>query len=181
VDRQPGLHRAASARGPRGQNWNHPDELRVDLDPGPGVEWADGAAGGARSEGAARRGGGLGGWRRRAGRAACTITCALSRDGASGGAAGRRWRSRARWSAARRRSPARNGGQEERHGLFLDSTRTPRTAPRARPIGEAAARRACFGAARSGARFRIASRPISRSSRCRARFARVGAPHARNG
>jgi DNA primase len=36
VDREPRMHRAASAPGASGA-LEHPDELRVDLDPGPGV------------------------------------------------------------------------------------------------------------------------------------------------
>jgi DNA primase len=40
MDRQPRLHRAASARVST-NDLDHPDELRIDLDPIPGVEWDD--------------------------------------------------------------------------------------------------------------------------------------------
>ena len=39
MDGQPRVPRAASASGARAEDLDHPDELRVDLDPVPGVEW----------------------------------------------------------------------------------------------------------------------------------------------
>src|SRR5438067_8544814 len=66
----------------RADDLEHPDELRVDLDPGPGVSWDDVRRVTLLVRGVLDEHGSPAGPRRRD-RAACTSTCASSRAGAS--------------------------------------------------------------------------------------------------
>ena len=112
----------------RADDLDHPDELRVDLDPVPGVDVAAGPRGRARR--AARRSttSASSAGRRRRARAACTSTCASSGAGRSTRCAARRSRSRARSSGARRRSRRASGGRKSATACSSTTTRTRRTA-----------------------------------------------------
>ncbi len=103
----------------RADDLEHPDELRVDLDPGPGVSWDDVRRVALVVRDVLDEHGCAAGRRRRA-RAACTSTCASSA----------RWSfdqvRRAALALAReveRRAPelaTSKWWKEERHGVFLD-------------------------------------------------------------
>ena len=103
----------------RADDLDHPDELRVDLDPGPGVAWDD-----VRRVALVARDvleeHGLAAGRRPPARAASTSTCASSGAGASTRCGARRSRSRARSSGARPDLATSKWWKEERHGVFLD-------------------------------------------------------------
>ena len=117
----------------RADDLDHPDELRVDLDPGPGVPWADvrrrGAGGRARCSPITAWSAG----RRPPARAASTSTRGSSRAGASARCAAPRWPWRARSSGARPSSPPASGGRRSGTASSSTTTRTPRTAPWPRP------------------------------------------------
>ncbi len=105
--------------------------------------------------------------RRRQGRAVSTSMRASSAGGRSTRCAARRWRSRARWNAAHRRSPRASGGRRSATASSWTTTRTRRIAPlRARtPCGP---RRTRVCPRRStGTRSRTAIPPTSRWPRCR--------------
>ena len=121
---------------------DHPDELRIDLDPRPGVAWAGRAPGGAGGEGAARRA-----W---AGRLAEDQRLArharqrahLIRAGPSPRCGARRSPFRARSSGACRAIATSKWWKEERHGVFLDynqnaKDRTTCSAYSVRPLPDA--------------------------------------------
>ena len=104
----------------RADDLEHPDELRVDLDPVPGVEWAQirdvalvvaRRARGPRARRLAEDVGLARHPRLRAHRAALDVP---------GGARARRSRWRARWSGARPDLATSKWWKEERHGVFLD-------------------------------------------------------------
>ena len=157
----------------RADDLDHPDELRVDLDPVPGVPWA------ARP----RR---WRWWRRR-----CSTDVGLRRlaqdvglarhphQRAHRAAAGRSTRSAARRSRSRARS---SGGRPTLATQQVVEGGAPRRLPRLQPerqgphrrvglLGPADARRAGLDAAALGRGRRRVSRRTSRSPRCRAIFA----------
>ena len=104
----------------RADDLDHPDELRVDLDPVPGVEWPQIREVAARRARDARATSGSSAGRRPPARAASTSTCASSGAGRSTEVR------RAALALAReveRRAPAlatSKWWKEERHGVFLD-------------------------------------------------------------
>ena len=112
----------------RADDLEHPDELRVDLDPGPGV-----ALGRRPARGAGRARGA-----RRARPARLAQDVGLARHprqrahraalDASTRCAARRWRWRARWSGARPSSRPASGGRRSATASSSTTTRTPRTA-----------------------------------------------------
>ena len=135
----------------RAEDLDHPDELRVDLDPVPGVEWPQ-VREVARVVRARRSttSGSSAGPRRRA-RAACTSSCASSRAGRFDEVR------RAALALAReveRRAPTlatSKWWKEERHGVFLDYNQNAKDRTVAAALlGAAHARRARVGAARVG-------------------------------
>ena len=118
----------------RSGDLDHPDELRVDLDPGPGVELGRRAPRGSRGE-IVSRGDGASRlaqderFTRHARERADRTTLDVRRG------APRRARVVARQSsAARRRWPARSGGRKSATACSSTTTRTPRTARLAPPI-----------------------------------------------
>ena len=160
LGRQPRLHRAASARRPRRAISITPTSCASISIPDLASRGTTCAAWRWKRRRCSRSWG-FGGGRRRAARAACTSTCASSRDGRSPKCVARRSRSRARSSGARRRSRRPSGGRRNGTASFSTTTRTRRTARRARrtPCGRCltrACRRRCIGR-----RFPIASRPTS--------------------
>ena len=118
----------------RADDLDHPDELRADLDPGPGVPWAD-----VRRRGAGRRATcwPITAWsagRRPPARAASISTRASSDAGASPRSVARRWPWPARSSDARPTSPPASGGRRSATASSSTTTRTPRTARWRPPI-----------------------------------------------
>jgi DNA primase len=132
----------------RASDLDHPDELRIDLDPGPGVEWDD-VRRVAMSARALLEEWGCAAGRRPAARAACTSSA-----------------HRAAWTFTRcvaralrfsreieRRAPTwrrRSGGRKSDAASFSTTTRTPRTARPALRIRFARSRRARLRAAHVG-------------------------------
>ena len=131
LGRQPRLPRPQPAPV-RADDLDHPDELRVDLDPVPGVPWDDIRRVALVVREVARR--------PRARRLAqdvglaraSTSTSASSGAGPSTRSGGRPWRWRARSSGAPRRSPPASGGRRSATASSSTTTRTPRT-ERSRP------------------------------------------------
>ena len=126
----------------RAGDLDHPDELRIDLDPGPGRGVGRRAPRGDGGEGAARASWACAAGRRPAARAACTSTCASQP----------RWTftevRRAALALSReieRRAPTlatSKWWKEERHGVFLDynqnaKDRTTCSAYSVRPLPDA--------------------------------------------
>ena len=117
----------------RSGDLDHPDELRIDLDPVPGVGWDDVRRVALEVKGFLENLVFADG-RKPAARAACTSMYASNR-------AGRLLKFVARPSPYREQSsgacqlwPARNGGRKSVMASFLTTTRTRRTGRRARPI-----------------------------------------------
>ena len=107
---------------------DHPDELRVDLDPQPGVEFSTVRRVAAEVQRGARGASASSAGRRPPARAGCTSTCGSSPAGTSSRSGGPRWRWRGRWS----------GGSRHRHQQVVEGgarhPRLPRLQPeRARP------------------------------------------------
>ena len=118
---------------------DHPDELRVDLDPQPGVEWAD-VRTVAMEVKALLDELGLVAGRRPADRAGCTSMCASNRGGVYRGAPGGAGAGRGQWRALFVASS--KWWKEERHGVFLDynqnaKDRTTCSAFSVRPLPDA--------------------------------------------
>ena len=113
----------------RADDVDHPDELRVDLDPTPEATFADVREVRARRRAKCWRSSATAATRRRRARAASTSTCASSRSGSSAMCAAARSRSAARWSGACRSSPRRSGGRKSGTASSSTTTRTRATAP----------------------------------------------------
>ena len=113
----------------RTDDLDHPDELRVDLDPVPGVEWTPDRRAWPAWCGRRCTTSGSSAGRRPRGRAACTSTCVSSVAGRSPRSGGRRSRWRARSSAARHASRPAGGGRRSATASSSTTTRTPRIAP----------------------------------------------------
>ena len=107
---------------------DHPDELRVDLDPTPGIGW-DACAGPRWSCATCSASTGCAATRRPPGPRASTSTCGSSRAGTSSRCAARRSRWPARSSAARPTWRRASGGRRSATACSSTTTRTPATAP----------------------------------------------------
>jgi len=101
---------------------DHPDELRVDLDPGPGVGW-DTVRQVALTVHAVLEEHGVRGWPKTSGSRGMHVNVRLER----------RWTSRARWSGAFPSSRPASGGRKNGMVSSSTTTRTPRIAPSLRP------------------------------------------------
>ena len=129
---QPRLHRPEPAPRPA-EDLDHPDELRIDLDPVPGVAvGADRRRRAASPATCSRTTGWSAGRRRRASRG-FHVYARIEPRGRSRGAARGARRSRARSNAARRTWRPPGGGRRSGTGSSSTSTRTPRTARWRRP------------------------------------------------
>ena len=157
---------------------DHPDELRVDLDPGPGVGWADvrhvahGSAGAARRDGPAR----LAQDQRLARHARqCAHRAALDfqRSAPRGARAFPR-----RSNGGLPRLPAQSGGRKSGTASSSTTTRTPRIARRARPTRCGRCRTRAFRRRSTGTRCPTATRPTFTVFTMPERFAAIGDPHA---
>ena len=113
----------------RADDLDHPDELRIDLDPVPGVPWSQIREVALVAREALDR--------RRSRRLAEDVRVARdphqrpdrARAGRTRRFAARRWRSPATSSAGRRRSRPRSGGRRSATASSSTTTRTPRTGP----------------------------------------------------
>jgi len=107
----------------RSDDLDHPDELRIDLDPMPGVPWSQ-----VREVALTAKGVlddmGLTGWPKTSGSRGMHIYCRI----------GRRWPSRVRSSGGRPRSRPPSGGRRSATASSSTTTRMPRTAPSPLPI-----------------------------------------------
>ena len=152
----------------RAGDLEHPDELRVDLDPVPGVEWDADPPRRARRRARCSRDHGLAGWPKTSGSRGIHVYARIEprwtfTEVRAGGA-----RARARGGAARaaaRDEQVVEGGAARR----LRRLQPEREGPHRRlgVLGAAHARRARVGAASPGTSCRPASRPTSRSAPCR--------------
>ena len=161
----------------RADDLDHPDELRVDLDPVPGVEWPQ-VRDVARVVRATLDDFGLVGWPKTSGSRGMHVNVRIERAGRSTEVR------RAALALAReveRRAPAlatSKWWKEERHGVFLDynqnaKDRTVAAAYSVRPT----ARRARVGAADVGRGRRCDPRDFTLAT-MPARFAEIGDRHA---
>ena len=151
----------------RSGDLDHPDELRVDLDPGPGVAWDD-VRTVALEVKALLEELGLRGWPKTSGSRGMHVNVRIEP----------RWtfhRGAARGARAVARDRAARAGARD---LEVVEGGAPRRLPRLQPerqgphhllglFGAPAARRARLDAARTGTKCPTASRPTSPSSRCR--------------
>ena len=105
---------------------DHPDELRVDLDPGPGVGWDD-----VRRVALVARDvlteHGLRGYPKTSGSKGIHVNwCGSRPTGSSSRCGARRWRSRGRSRGARPTLATAKWWKEERHGVFVDYNQNAR-------------------------------------------------------
>ena len=110
----------------RADDLDHPDELRVDLDPVPGVPWSQvrEVAGVVHESLDAV---GLVGWPKTSGSRGIHVNVRIEPRWTYGRSGARRWRWPATSSGAPPRSPPRNGGRRSATGCSSTTTRTPRT------------------------------------------------------
>ena len=158
---------------------DHPDELRVDLDPTPEVALGRGAPGRAGACATCSPSTAWSASRRRPARAASTSTCGSSRAGSSPRCAAPRWRWPARSSGACRSSRPASGGRRSATACSSTTTRTRATARSRRPTRCAPmpdARVSC--AARRGTRCRRRAGRPARSTPCPQRLRERGDPAA---
>ena len=152
----------------RADDLDHPDELRVDLDPVPGVGWGQilevalatrEVLAGVRPHGVAQD---VGVPRR------STSTRGSSDGGRSRRSGVRRSRSRARSNGGSRTSRRASGGRRSATACSSTTTRTRRTAPSRRRTRYGRPGRAGYRRRSPGTRCRAATRTRSRSRRSRA-------------
>ena len=162
----------------RAGDLDHPDELRVDLDPGPGVAWAD-VRRVALEVKALLDELGLRGWPKTSGSRGMHVNVRIEP----------RWTftevRRAALALSReieRRAPdardARSGGRRSATACSSTTTRTRRTARPARRIRCGRCPTRASRRRSTGTRCPTASRPTSRCSRCRRASRTLGDPHA---
>ena len=113
----------------RRRDTEHPDELRIDIDPQPGTTFRDGKRSRRSCARCSTRSATWAG-RRPRGTAASTSSAASSRTGSSRSCAGRRSRSRARSSGACRRRSRPRGGRRSAAGASSSTTTRTRATGR---------------------------------------------------
>ena len=125
----------------RADDLDHPDELRVDLDPVPGVPWSQirDVAMVCRE---ALEAVGLVGWPKTSGSRGIHINVRIERAGRTPRSGGPRWPSPATSSGGRPDAATSKWWKEERHGVFLDynqnaKDRTVASAYSVRPLPDA--------------------------------------------
>src|SRR5205807_6474550 len=116
----------------RADDLEHPDELRVDLDPGPGVGW-DEVQRVALVVRDVLEAYGLRGWPKTSGTRGIHVNVRIERRWSFPQVRPRRWPSRARLSGAPPSTRPASGGRKNAGGCSSTTTRTPRTAPSRRP------------------------------------------------
>ena len=150
----------------REDDLDHPDELRIDLDPGPGVPWQT-----VREvaqivrEVLAEQGPDRLAQDHRLARPARLRPAA---HGALAKCAGRRWRCPAKWSGAHPAWRPASGGRRSGWACFWITTRTPRIARSRPPTRCARCRRRAYPLPWPGTRCPSATPPTSRFARSRA-------------
>ena len=144
---------------------DHPNELRVDLDPVPGVEWRQ-VQDVARVVRVVLEELGLVGWPKTSGSRGIHVRIASSAPELRSGATRRPGAGPRGSNVARRALRPASGGRRSATASSSTTTKTPRIAPSRRPTGAAETRRAGLGAG-PGTRSASATRVTSRCGRCR--------------
>ena len=116
----------------RADDLDHPDELRVDLDPVPGVEWPQ-IRQVASVVHEALTDAGITGWPKTSGSRGLHVLVRIERRWSFDQVRRAGWRWRATSSAVRPASPAAPGGRRSARAFSSTTTRTRRTAPSRRP------------------------------------------------
>ena len=151
----------------RADDLDHPDELRVDLDPVPGVAVVADPRGGAGDPRGARGGRAWSAGRRRRARAGSTSTSGSSRAGRTRRSAAPRSPWPATSSGGCRTRPPRSGGRRSATASSSTTTRTPRTGPWPRPTRSGRCPTPGSPRRSRGTRCRPSRPRRSRSRRCR--------------
>ena len=150
----------------RAEDLDHPDELRVDLDPVPGVPGTQIRTGRPGNDAKRSRRSGWWAGQRHRGRAASTSTSGSSHAGRTRRCGARRSRWPATSSDASRISPPRNGGRRSGTASSSTTTRTQRTGPWLRPIPSGRCPMPVSRRRSAGTRSRPWRRRRSPSTRC---------------
>ena len=152
----------------RAEDLDHPDELRIDLDPVPGVEWSQLAGRGPASCARCWRDLGLVGWPKTSGSRGIHVNVRIHRRWSFTAGAARRAGAGARGRAARaRRSPPASGGRRSATASSSTTTRTPRTARSPAPTRCARSPTRASPRRSPGTSSASAGRRTSRCARCR--------------
>ena len=150
----------------RADDLDHPDELRVDLDPVPGVGWSQ-IVDVALVARAVLADVGLTGWPKTSGSRGMHVYARIEPRWTFTQVRPPRSRWRARSSGARRCRQPRGGGRKSGTASSSTTTRTPRTGQWPRRIQSGLPRTRGCRRRCTGTRYRAAIRPRSRSTRCR--------------
>jgi DNA ligase D-like protein (predicted polymerase) len=150
----------------RAGDLDHPDELRVDLDPGPGVSWADVRTVALEVKSLLEEMG-LRGWPKTSGSRGMHVIVRIAPRWTFDEVRRPHSRSRGQWSGARPLWPARNGGRRNVTGCSSTTTRTRRIVPLVQLIRYVQSLTRGYLRRCNGKRFPTVSRPTIRSSQFR--------------